>query len=77
MDEQARGVAAIIRAIASRSESDAARFARTLLCRSWPGDASDRRETGALDWLRRWGPCGPAPVPPHCSCSAGRCAVCN
>jgi hypothetical protein len=77
MDERARGIAAIIESIASRSDSEAYRIARSLLRRSWPGEAADRHEPGALDWLRRWGPRGPAPVPPHCSCHAGRCAVCN
>jgi hypothetical protein len=77
MDEDAGGLAGIIRALAGRSESETDRFARTLLRRSWPGDASDRREPGAIDWLRRWGPGGPAPVTPACSCRAGRCALCN
>jgi hypothetical protein len=77
MDEQARGIAAIIESIATRTDSESRHVARSLLRRSWPGDVSDRREPGAMEWLRRWGPRGPAPVGPACSCAAGRCAVCN
>jgi hypothetical protein len=77
MPEQGRRLAAIIESIAMRTENDTARLARAWLGRSWPGDAMDRHEPGAIDWLRRWGPKGPAPVPPACSCRAGRCAVCN
>jgi hypothetical protein len=77
MDERARGIAAIIESIATRTDCESRRIARALLRRSWPGDASDRREPGALEWLRRWGPRGPVPVGPGCSCAAGRCALCN
>jgi hypothetical protein len=77
MDEQARGLVRIIEALSARTEAETHRLARALLRRSWPGDTADRREPGAVDWVRRWGPRGPAPLPPACSCSAGRCAVCN
>jgi hypothetical protein len=77
MDEEARGLVKIIEALAARSDSDGHRLARLLLGRSWPGESADRREPGAIEWLRLWGPRGPAPLPPGCSCAAGRCALCN
>jgi hypothetical protein len=77
MDEQARGLVRIIEALASRSEAETLRLARVLLRRSWPGDVADRREPGAVEWVRRWGPQGPAPLPPGCSCATGRCGLCN
>ena len=77
MDEQARGLVGIIEALAARSESETHSLARMLLRRSWPGDSMDRRQPGAVEWVRRWGPSGPAPLPPGCSCAVGRCGVCN
>lgn len=43
----------------------------------WPGGVADRSEPVALKWLRRWHPARSAAPLPVCSCSAGRCSVCN
>jgi hypothetical protein len=43
----------------------------------WPGGPADRCEPAALAWLRRWRPVRALAQIPVCSCSAGRCAVCN
>jgi hypothetical protein len=70
MGERESSLAAIISSIASRSDFEARRLARSLA-------SSDRSHRGALAWLRLWGPRGPAPVPIACSCETGRCPVCN
>jgi len=71
------GLAAHIESIATRNESAAARLARMLARRAWPGGGSDRHSPAAVEWVRRWGPRGLSPVPPACSCEQGRCVVCN
>lgn len=48
-----------------------------VLGRAWPAGHHDRSEPVAVDWLRRWHPRGPAPLPPACTCAAGGCALCN
>jgi hypothetical protein len=70
MGERESALAAIIASIASRSDSDAHRLARSLA-------SSDRSHPGALAWLRLWRPRGPAPIPTACACETGRCPVCN
>jgi hypothetical protein len=70
-------VAALVEAIATRSDDDARRLTAVLGQRCWPGGASDRSERSALDWVRRWGPRRVAPALARCSCAQGRCAVCN
>jgi len=43
-----------------------------------PGAASaDRSEPAARQWLRRWRPARAAAAVPVCSCTTGRCVVCN
>ncbi len=66
-----------IESIATRAELDVERLIAAMVDRSWPGGGRDRRVPAALAWLRRWGPRGLAPLPPACSCAAGRCSVCN
>jgi hypothetical protein len=63
--------------IAARSQRDAQKLADALSGRSWPGSGCDRTEPGALAWLKRWGPSGPAPLTPLCGCARGRCLLCN
>lgn len=58
------------------THAETSRLAAELHDRCWPGGA-DRTEPAALEWLRRWGPRGAQPLPLACSCSAGRCDVCN
>jgi hypothetical protein len=77
MDERARGVASIIESIAARTDADAGRIARAFVRACWPGDVGDLRRPGAVEWVRRWGPDGPQPFTPECSCAAGGCRVCN
>jgi len=43
----------------------------------WPGGAEDRSERAALEWLRQWHPDHSTAELPSCSCSTGRCVVCN
>jgi len=66
-----------IRSISARSDPATSQLISTMLRRCWPGGASDRSESAALEWVRRWGPRRIAPPVPTCSCAAGRCQVCN
>jgi hypothetical protein len=70
-------VLAHIASISSQTHRDADQLAETLHGRSWPGGSSDRSEPGALAWVRRWRPGGPAPLAPLCGCAKGRCLLCN
>lgn len=42
-----------------------------------PAAAQDRTLPAAREWVRRWGPSLAGAQAPACSCTAGRCAVCN
>jgi hypothetical protein len=79
MDEPARepSVGAIVAAVAARTEAETDRLASMLRTWCWPGGASDRHEPTALEWVRRWGPSRLTAQPLDCSCTRGRCAVCN
>jgi hypothetical protein len=70
-------IAGHINAISTRTDAEADRLADRLLGQPWPGGASDRSERGALGWLRRWRPAGPAVEAIACACASGRCPVCN
>jgi hypothetical protein len=70
-------VAALVEAVATRSDADAQRLTAVLGQRCWPGGSSDHTERGALDWVRRWGPRRDAPRLAQCSCAHGHCALCN
>jgi hypothetical protein len=67
-------IRAHIEAISIRTQRD---LSITLSDRSWPGGSGDRTEPGAVSWLRRWRPTGPAPLAPLCGCAKGRCLLCN
>jgi hypothetical protein len=79
MNEEPRSnvVAAVVEAIDERSASQTNFIMAALVRGAWPGGVADRREPGAIEWLRRWGPSGTAPPFSDCSCIDGRCAVCN
>ena len=70
-------IVAHIEAISARVESEAERLLSAMLRDCWPGGPVDRTDPEALDWVRRWGPRCAGPIPPACSCAAGRCLVCN
>ena len=67
---------AIVAAIAKRTAPETERLVTHLRAYCWPG-GSDRREPGALEWVRRWGPTRLSAEPLDCSCVRGRCAFCN
>ena len=79
MDGPARepSVPSIVASIEGRSARETDRLATMLRTWCWPGGGTDRREPGALEWVRRWGPARVLPEPTACSCVQGRCAVCN
>ena len=56
---------------------DAARLASLIIGACWPGGPDDRSERVALEWLRQWRPQRIAAELPACSCSTGRCVLCN
>jgi hypothetical protein len=43
----------------------------------WPGGEGDRTEPSGRGWLQRWRPARSGAALPACSCTQGRCAVCN
>ncbi|HEY2653749.1 MAG TPA: hypothetical protein VGI50_17640 [Solirubrobacteraceae bacterium] len=62
-------------------EQSAARERPTVIGRivatCWPGGTADRAELVAHGWLRHWRPATANLVLPACSCTGGRCTVCN
>jgi hypothetical protein len=70
-------VPAIVEAIASRTAPETDRLSSMLRTWCWPGGGTDRREPGALEWVRLWGPHRQNAQPLDCSCAVGRCFVCN
>lgn len=79
MDHPSRraAVAALLQSLSTRTDDQLAQLVARLESRSWPGGASDRTVPAALTWVRRWGPGRVGPVAVGCSCSTGRCDVCN
>jgi hypothetical protein len=53
------------------------RLVSLIVSACWPGGPADRTERVALEWLRRWRPEQIAAELPSCSCSTGRCVLCN
>jgi hypothetical protein len=70
-------IEAHIELIGCRAEQDGLQLAEALFRRCWPGGGGDRTEPAALAWVCRWGPRRIGPLPPACSCTNGRCHVCN
>ncbi|HTU87689.1 MAG TPA: hypothetical protein VMF57_19070 [Solirubrobacteraceae bacterium] len=70
-----------IDSVALGEEPTAQQLASLFLGECWPGGPEDRTERAALDWLRRWHPDAAAAASeaelPRCSCSTGRCVLCN
>jgi hypothetical protein len=62
---------------APRGGPNSLRLASLIVGACWPGGPEDRTERVALDWLRRWRPEQVAAELPVCSCSTGRCVLCN
>jgi hypothetical protein len=54
-------VAAAVGAIDERTSAQTSFMMAALVRGAWPGGVADRLETGALDWVRRWGPLGKTP----------------
>ena len=80
MEDQPRSalVAALVETIDRRTSAQTTFVTRTLMDAGWPGGHADRLDPAAVEWVRRW---APARVQERfiddCSCSGGRCAVCN
>jgi hypothetical protein len=66
-----------IKAASRRAAPEAHRHTSRLLRACWPGGSQDRSERAALAWVQRWRPERIGAKLPACSCSTGRCAVCN
>jgi hypothetical protein len=71
------GIAMYVESVSTRAQTDTDRLISAMLRSCWPGGTSDRTESGALEWVRRWGPRAVGAMPPVCSCADGRCPVCN
>jgi hypothetical protein len=71
-------VAALVEAIDSRAPGQTDWMTRALMRGVWPGGHADRSDPTALHWVRRWGPARVQETySGDCSCTQGRCAVCN
>jgi hypothetical protein len=66
-----------IDAVALHGAPGARRLTALMLGACWPGGPADRTERAALDLLREWRPDTGTTELPACSCSTGRCIVCN
>jgi hypothetical protein len=64
-----------IESAAPRGGPRAIRLASLILGACWPGGPADRTERAALEMLRRW--TSAEAELPVCSCSTGRCVLCN
>jgi hypothetical protein len=62
---------------APRGGTESRRLAALILSACWPGGPEDRTERAALDWLRHGQPGQINAELPACSCSTGRCVLCN
>jgi hypothetical protein len=62
---------------AARDEQRADRLIADIAGAYWPGGAADQPHPVALDWLRHWRPATSCAALPACSCTRGRCAICN
>jgi hypothetical protein len=66
-----------IESAAPRGGPHATRLASLILGACWPGGPADRTERAALELLRHGNPGGALAELPACSCSTGRCVLCN
>lgn len=66
-----------IEAVAARQEAETRRLVARLARACWPTGVDDRTQPAALNWVRRWRPARIGAAIPACSCTRGRCAVCN
>lgn len=66
-----------IEAAAPLRRADSRRLVALMVSACWPGGPADRTERVAINWLRQWHPEPVAAELPECSCSTGRCVICN
>jgi hypothetical protein len=66
-----------IDAAAPHGGSESRRLAALILSACWPDGPEDRTQRAARDWMRRWRPEQITGQLPVCSCSTGRCVLCN
>jgi hypothetical protein len=59
----------------SRPEDE--RLAEAWAEQVWPGGGEDRREPGAVEWVRSWGPVRLGAAVFVCGCAERACSVCN
>jgi hypothetical protein len=76
-DRRDHDLTAAIESIATRSHTETMRLVAELGRTCWPRGIGDRTEPPALEWVRRWGPARLTAATLDCSCSQGRCSVCN
>jgi hypothetical protein len=76
-DRRDDDLAAVIESIAGRTHAETERLVTTLGRTCWPRGVADRTEPPALEWVKRWGPARLTAATVDCSCSEGRCLVCN
>jgi hypothetical protein len=66
-----------IEVAAPHEHPEALRLADLIVSTCWPGGPEDRSGTAARDWIRKYRPERTIAKLPACSCSTGRCVLCN
>jgi hypothetical protein len=66
-----------IEGLASAQDAETRRLLARLAHGCWPAGVEDRTHPAALGWVRRWHPARIGATIAHCSCTLGRCTVCN
>lgn len=66
-----------IQTVRSRDDAETRSLVGRIQRACWPGGSIDRTSPNARRWLAHWRPAQAAGPVPACSCSAGRCLVCN
>jgi hypothetical protein len=66
-----------IETVATREDAETRQLLMRLARVCWPAGVDDRTHPAALNWVRRWRPARIGAAMPACSCTGGRCTVCN
>ena len=69
-------VAGLLTSLSVRTPAETVVLTARLRESCWPG-SDDRTDALAREWLRRQGPVLTIPSVAPCTCSSGRCRVCN
>ena len=52
-------------------------YEAALFAHCWPGGCEDRLDPISIEWVKRWSPAALSAARLQCSCTDGRCGICN